>query len=189
MASNKPAPAKAAPFAHLVSAGVALLGGRARAGEDEPDGDEEKPDDAEMEEDEDQESEAEGEDDEADMDDDAECDDDMDDDDKAPKDKEKAAAWRAGFAEANARARRIFASPHAAGRPDLAAQLAFGSKLSTAEAIDVLRAAQNPTARRRPLSGRMDRRRDPNPGAEGGAAAPTTLAAKMIAVGKKLGQM
>lgn len=56
-------------------------------------------------------------------------------------DEDVAAAARAGRLAERARARKIFSSKAAGQRPDVAAQLAFTTDLSSAEAIGVLEAA------------------------------------------------
>jgi hypothetical protein len=117
------------------------------------------------------------------------------DDDGDMKDEASKAAYREGLAAGrereNDRCARIFSSKAAAGRPDLAATLAFTTRNSSAEALAILDAAGPVVAPRgRSLDDRMGKRSDPRPGAEtpGKGAGGGTLAEKMIAVGKKLGQ-
>lgn len=181
--------AETSSFAHLVSSALTLgRGNRASTTDDDKNdpGAEEDDDDKGME------SDDPDKDCEDDMDDaDAEDGDDMDGEDDMD-DKEKA-AFRKGRAAANKRARTIFASPAAAGRPDLAAQLAFDSpKLSAAEAIGILTAAGPAPKGRGSLDDRMGARRDPRPGADGNPPAAkggTKLAQQMLAVGERLGQV
>lgn len=183
--------AETSSFAHLVSAALTLgRGNRASTTDDDENepGAEEDDDDTGMDSD-DPDKDCEDDKDDAD----AEDGDDMDDEDDMD-DKEKS-AFRKGRAAANKRARAIFASPAAAGRPDLAAQLAFDSpKLSAAEAIGILTAAGPAPVllRTASLSERMGSRRDPRPGADGdrpAAKGGTKLAQQMIAVGQRLGQI
>lgn len=183
------------PFAHLLG-GAAALAGRAlgRRAEDEDempdaedDGDE--PDAAEP----DDEPEkgkrgkkAKGEDGD-DEDVDAE-DDDSDVDAEEPEDDKEAKSFRAGRAAERKRCAAIFASPAAAGRPDLAATLAFGTNQTSAEAIAVLGAANTPLGRSRTLDDRMANRRDPKPGAGGGSPGKGTFASRMSAALTKAGR-
>jgi hypothetical protein len=94
-----------------------------------------------------------------------------------------------------ARCAAIFASPHAAARPDVAAHLAFGTTLSRREALNVLAAVgsnESRTARKGNLAARMDQQTNPNvgtpPEAHFGAPAasdPSALAARMLASARK----
>lgn len=183
--------AETSSFAHLVSSALTLgRGNRASTTDDEENNpgadDEENDPEAEDGGDTEQSAEDNQEDPDAGDGDDTDEEDGMD-------DKEKS-AFRKGRATADARARTIFASPAAAGRPDLAAQLAFDSpKLSAAEAIGILTAAGPAPKGRGSLDDRMGSRRDPRPGADGPAPAATrggtALSRQMIAVGQKLGQI
>lgn len=191
MAKKTPA-AETSSFAHLVSTALTIgRGKRASTTDDqendpEAEDDDDKDADAEDGDDADQTPDDDGDDADAEDGDDTDCEDDMD-------DKEKS-AFRKGHAAANKRARTIFASPAAAGRPDLAAQLAFDQpKLSAAEAIGILTAAGPAPRGRASLDDRMGNRRDPRPGADGPAPSAakggTSLSRQMIAVGQKLGQI
>lgn len=208
MAKNNPQ-AGTSPFAHLLG-GVAALASRAvsrRAEEDESIEDEgphdeddavdedEQVDDEETrkgrkgrkgkkaEDDDDKDRDAEDDDDSADAEDD---DDDTSDDEDDDDDKRKAkTAYRRGFAAANKRAGAIFASQAAGARPDLAAQLAFGSSMTAKEAIAFLKTASRNA--RVTLEGRMvSRGREARPGADGGRTA-TSFADRVAAAKKKAG--
>ena len=105
-------------------------------------------------------------------------------------DKEKKAFRRGlalGRSRENARAARIFANPACAGRPELAATLAFTTRNTSAEAGRLLSVAgAAPKPRGRTLSDRMGNRTEARPGAEGGTAAkpsfgPVTRAAPAAA--------
>ncbi len=194
MAKKTPA-AETSSFAHLVSAALTIGRGKRASTTDDQENDPEAEDDDDKDADAEDGDDADktpedddGDDDDADAEDgdDTDCEDDMD-------DKEKS-AFRKGRAAANKRARTIFASPAAAGRPDLAAQLAFNSpKLVAAEAIGILTAAGPAPRGRASLDDRMGNRRDPRPGADGPAPSAakggTSLSRQMIAVGQKLGQI
>lgn len=113
-----------------------------------------------------------------------------DDDDSCeePEDEKEKEAFRRGLAlgraRENLRASRIFQSPAAAGRADLAATLAFTTRNSSAEAGRLMAAAaQAPQRRGRSLDDRMGARTDARPGADGGRTA--NLADQIIAAGKK----
>lgn len=187
MSKKKPA-AETSPFAHLIGNTISALRGLRAEDEQEPDGDEQA-------EDEDQDPAAEGDtpDTEAEDDaDDASAEDDSDDAEAEdePKDKEARAAYRAGYAAANKRARAIFTASAAAGQVVQAATLAFDTRLSAKEAVSVLQSNAAAGERRSaPLASRMAQRSDPRPGADGGKAGGGTTADKMIAVGKRLGQI
>lgn len=90
-----------------------------------------------------------------------------------------------------ARCAAIFASPHAAARPDVAAQLAFGTTLSRGEALNVLAAVgagEAPRARKGGLAARMDGQANPNVGTPAEAPAAndsSALAARMLASARK----
>lgn len=113
---------------------------------------------------------------------------DEEDDEKPSKDAAKAAR----LAE-RARCAAIFSSPHAAGQPHVAAQLAFQTNMSSKEAIGVLQA----TASDRPeqaapkregkgggLRDRMANTDNPDVGADTGVQAPSSFAAKVLQADK-----
>lgn len=107
----------------------------------------------------------------------------------APK---EAKAFRDGRAAERARCAAIFASPAAAGRPDLAATLAFSTSQTSAEAVAVLTAASAgaPPPRAR-LDDRMGNRTDPKPGAGGAtttAKGDSSFADQMAAAQKVAGR-
>ena len=122
-----------------------------------------------------------------------------DDDGDDPEDKEDETDAKALAARQRERARcaAIFASPHAAARPDVAAHLAFGTGLSRAAALDVLAAVaagEGPRAPRKAggpmgaLWARMDGQTNPNVGTPAeapfgapSAADPKAVAARMLA--------
>lgn len=190
------------PFAHLLAGAAALArGGRlgSRADRDEttdPDAqDPENDPDAE-----DPENDPDAETPEKDPDaEDPENDPDAEDpendpDAEAPSDEKEAKGFRAGHAAANKRARAIFSSKAATGRADLAAYFAFETNLSASAAIVAMKVSGNAPAapRRASLDDRMGSRRDPRPGADAtgaGGGKGGSLAAKMIAVGERLGQV
>jgi len=128
----------------------------------------------------------------------AETDDDDDDADaedediEEPEDETEAKGFRAGRLAERRRCAAIFSSPAAAGRPDLAATLAFSTRQSSAEAIAVLTAATatGPEPRgRRTLDDRMAGRRDVRPDAGTGAQGkPGSFADEMAAALKKAGR-
>lgn len=98
-----------------------------------------------------------------------------DNDDYAQMDEDQAKAHRAGIAlgraRENARCARIFGNAAAAGRPDLAATLAFTTRNTSAEAGRLLSTAGNapaPTGRRQSIDQRMSQVIIPNPGTGGG---------------------
>jgi len=187
------------PFAHLLG-GAAALAGRAlgRKAEDEevvPGPDDAEDDDADAEDEPDGEPEkgkrgkkAKGED-EAD---DADAEDESDDADaEEPEDKEQAKAFNDGRAAERKRCAAIFSSPAAAGRPDLAATLAFSTNQTSAEAIAVLGAATAtvPTPRGRSLDDRMGSRVEQRPGAGGSSGkGEASFADQMAAANKKAGR-
>jgi hypothetical protein len=187
------------PFAHLLG-GAAALAGRAlgRKAEEEDavpgpdDADDDKTDAEDAPEDEPEKGKrgkkAEGEDDA----DDADAEDESDDADaEEPEDKEQAKAFRDGRAAERKRCAAIFSSPAAAGRPDLAATLAFSTSQTSAEAIAVLGAANAPglTLRGRSLDDRMGSRVERRPGAGGGSGkGEATFADQMAAANKKAGR-
>lgn len=114
------------------------------------------------------------------------------DDDGGYDDKDKAAAYRAGLAAGgvreNARCKAIFSSPAAGLRPDVAAQLAFGTRQTAAEAIGVLTAAAapgTPIGARGRLADRMNGRRDPQPPAGGGAGGEPSFGDRVTAAVNK----
>jgi len=107
-------------------------------------------------------------------------------------DKEDGPSARAGAMGERRRCAAIFGSRHAAGRPDLAAHLAFNTNMSVAEAIGTMKTlvgGEKAGARgaRSSLADRMRAESVPNPG-HGASAAPTGakgLAAAMLAASKK----
>jgi len=113
-------------------------------------------------------------------------------DDDSDDDKEDGPSARAGAMRERRRCAAIFGSRHAAGRPDLAAHLAFNTNMSVAEAIGTMKTlvdGEKAGARgaRSSLADRMQAESVPNPG-HGASAAPTGakgLAAAMIAASKK----
>lgn len=128
---------------------------------------------------------------EDDDDQDAEADaSDDDDEDEDKKDDKEASAYRAGLAvgraRENARCARIFKSKAAAGRPDLAATLAFTTRNTSAEAGRLMNAVgAAPAPRARSLSDRMDGRAEARPGAGGGGGKPS-FADRLAAAKKKV---
>lgn len=161
-------------FAHLIGLGkkaraseededkkVRKAKGR-KAEEDEPDEDAENDEDREGAEDQDDEKQgrkakrakkAEGDDDDPDAEDDegTEGDDEDAEDDDENKDVKK------GRRAERKRCARIFGSKAAAGRPDMAAHLAFNTRMSSSEAISTLKAmgAVQPATQRASLDSRM----------------------------------
>ena len=111
-------------------------------------------------------------------------------DDEDDEDDAKASAARR---RERARCAAIFASPHAAVRPDVAAALAFGTDMSRAEACNVLAAVaagEAPRAARGAgrLAERMDRSPNPDVGTPGEAPAandPAAVAQRMLASAAK----
>ncbi|WGL96293.1 hypothetical protein [Arsenophonus nasoniae] len=89
-------------------------------------------------------------------DDDPDADDDEGDDQDAEDDEDNKEVKKGRRAE-RTRCSRIFSSQYAAGRPDMAAHLAFNTKLSSAEAINTLKMmdAVQPTTARVTLDSRM----------------------------------
>ena len=206
MAKKTTLAAGTSPFAHLLG-GAAALAGRAlgkKAEDDTPIDDEgptdedevldevedvEEPGDegkkgknakgkkaaAEEDDDDKQDSEADAEDDDVDA--------------ESEDDKEQAAYQRGlamGRARENTRCSRIFQSPAAAGRPDLAATLAFTTRNTSAEAgrlMGVVGAAP----RARSLDDRMAGRTDARPGADGGRPGKASFADRVAAAKKKAG--
>ncbi|HHN8366736.1 hypothetical protein JA116_13230 [Morganella morganii] len=158
-------------FAHLIGLGkkaraseddedkkVRKAKGR-KAEEDEPDEDAEDDEDREGAEDQDDEKQgrkakkakkAEGDDDDPDAEDDEDAEGDDEDDDEN-KDVKK------GRRAERKRCARIFGSKAAAGRPDMAAHLAFNTRMSSSEAISTLKAmgAVQPATQRASLDSRM----------------------------------
>lgn len=109
-----------------------------------------------------------------------------------PADEKEAKAFRRGMAlgsvRENKRCAAIFSAAAAGARPDIAAQLAFSTRQSAAEAIGVLNAAATPLGRGG-LDGRMAGRDDPKPGAGADASSggQLTLAQRILATKKKIG--
>lgn len=188
--------AAAAPFAHLLGLGRKPVAKRAE--EDKPEDDKDAAR-AESEDDDDKDKDgkkgARAEDDEKDDKDAARAEDEDDDADKDKdgkkakakaeddetcaeeddEDEDVSAAAKAGRKAERARCRNIFSSKAAGQRPDVAAQLAFTTNLSSAEAVGILEAAASGTptsvtARR--IDERMARVVTPSVGADGGSAAP-----------------
>ncbi|KQN00562.1 hypothetical protein [Sphingomonas sp. Leaf25] len=129
----------------------------------------------------------------------AETDDDDDDDADAededieePEDEKEAKGFRAGRLAERKRCAAIFSSPAAAGRPDLAATLAFSTRQSSAEAIAVLTTATAGGTQprgRSTLDDRMAGRREARPGTGTGAQGKTaSFADQMSAALKKAGR-
>lgn len=156
-------------FAHLIGLGkkaraseedenkkVRKAKGR-KAEEDERDEDAEDDEDREDAEEQDDEKQgrkakkAEGDDPDAEDDEDAEGDDEDAEDDDENKDVKK------GRRAERKRCARIFGSKAAAGRPDMAAHLAFNTRMSSSEAISTLKAmgAVQPATQRASLDSRM----------------------------------
>lgn len=198
MAKKNTLAAGTSPFAHLLG-GAAALAGRAlgKQAEDETRDDdaEDDSDDADAEDDSDKpEGKRGGKADDDDEDDaDAEDDDDdadaEDDDADEPKGKKAATGFQRGYAAANKRASAIFLSPAAAGRPDVAAQLAFGTSMSAAEAIGVLGTVGATGGKQRGrLDDRMGSRTDPRPGSGSGKTGEASFADQMQAAQKKAGR-
>jgi len=174
-----------ATFAHLLGRGAAAA---TRAEDKEEDKKDAKGAGAEDDKDEDTDEErkdAKAGDDGEDDDPEAKAEDTDEDEDK--KDKDAKAARKAE----RARCRAIFASPHAAGRAHVAAQLAFDTDLTAAQAIGVLASvgADDSRARPRGLAAAMATLDHPNPGAGDAAAVdptdPKAVASLIIAAGKK----
>jgi hypothetical protein len=188
------------PFAHLLGGAAALAGralGRKGAEEDNIDPDAEAEEDETDVDEDGNPKKAKGETDDPDADDDDEVDPDAENDDEDPdaEDDEpepkgkKAVGFDRGYSAANKRARAIFASPAAAGRPDLAAQLAFETKMTSAEAIGVLgMAGASAPKRGRSLDERMGARREARPGTGTGAAGEQSFADQVTAASKKAGR-
>lgn len=112
--------------------------------------------------------------------------------DSEDDEKEDGPSARAGAMRERRRCAAIFGSRHAAGRPDLAAHLAFNTTMSAAEAIGTMKTlvgGEKAGARsaRSTLADRMQAESVPNPGQGAGAAptGPKGLAAAMIAASKK----
>ncbi|MBT0329032.1 hypothetical protein ISO88_03995 [Morganella morganii subsp. morganii] len=161
-------------FAHLIGLGkkaraseededkkVRKAKGR-KAEEDEPDEDAENDEDREGAEDQDDEKQgrkakrakkAEGDDDDPD----AEDDEDTEGDDEDAEDDDENKDVKKGRRAERKRCARIFGSKAAAGRPDMAAHLAFNTRMSSSEAISTLKAmgAVQPPTQRASLDSRM----------------------------------
>lgn len=195
MAKKNTLAAGTSPFAHLLG-GAAALAGRAlgKQAEDETrDEDaEDDSDDADAEDDsdkpegkrggkaDDDDADAEGDDDDADAE---------DDDADEPEGKKATTGFQRGYAAANKRASAIFLSPAAAGRPDLAAQLAFGTSMSADEAIGVLGTVGATGGKQRGrLDDRMGSRNDPRPGSGSGKTGEASFADQMKAAQAKAGR-
>lgn len=203
MAKKTTLAAGTSPFAHLLG-GAAALAGRAlgKKAEDEHDNTdaEDDSDDADAEDDTPEPEEgkkgkrgkkAQDESDDADAEDEGGEPDAEDDDADEPEGKKASTDYQRGYNAANARARAIFASKAAAGRPDLAAQMAFGTRMSSSEAIGVMATASagQPKGRGRSLDDRMGNRTDARPGAGGGKpSGKASLADKLAGAKTKLGR-
>ncbi|HHQ6627783.1 hypothetical protein KGP26_03785 [Serratia sp. JSRIV002] len=126
-------------FAHL-------MGFKKKASEDEDD-DKEKGKKAKSRhaEEERDEEDAEEDDDEKDMEDDDDSDPDAEDDDAGAEEDDSTDVKKGSRAERK-RCAAIFGSKHAAGRPDMAAHLAFNTRMSAREAISTLAAMGPATA-------------------------------------------
>lgn len=141
-----------------------------KANEDDPDAEEDDPD-------------AEEDDPDAeDDDDDPDAEEDKEDENKDVKKGRKAERERCAA---------IFGSKHAAGRPDLAATLAFTTKLSAKEAIRVMRAngrtvtgaaVQLGQPKRQTLQDRMANEPHPKIGVNGGKSGGSSTAEKMMSL-------
>lgn len=199
MAKNTTLAAGTSPFAHLLGGAAALagraLGRRAQDEEEQPDAEDEGDEpDAEDEDTDEPETgkrgkKAETDDDDADAEDEGDEPDAEDEDADEPEGKRAATPYNRGYAAANKRARAIFASPAAAGRPDLAAQLAFETTMTSAEAIGVLGMAGASTATRgRSLDDRMAGRREARPGAGTGTSGEKSFGDQVLAASKKAGR-
>ncbi|UAN52911.1 hypothetical protein KGP26_07570 [Serratia sp. JSRIV002] len=127
-------------FAHL-------MGFKKKASEDEDD-DKEKGKKAKSRhaEEERDEEDAEEDDDEKDMEDDDDSDPDAEDDDDAGAEEDDSTDVKKGSRAERKRCAAIFGSKHAAGRPDMAAHLAFNTRMSAREAISTLAAMGPATA-------------------------------------------
>ncbi|WP_447880770.1 hypothetical protein [Serratia fonticola] len=127
-------------FAHL-------MGFKKKASEDEDD-DKEKVKKAKSRhaEEERDEEDAEEDDDEKDMEDDDDSDPDAEDDDDAGAEEDDSTDVKKGSRAERKRCAAIFGSKHAAGRPDMAAHLAFNTRMSAREAISTLAAMGPATA-------------------------------------------
>lgn len=204
MAKNTTLAAGTSPFAHLLGGAAALagrtLGRRAQDEEEQPDAEDEGDEpDAEDEDTDEPETgkrgkrgkkaDADDDDDDVDAEDEGDEPDAEDEDADEPEGKRAATPYNRGYAAANKRARAIFASPAAAGRPDLAAQLAFETTMTSAEAIGVLGMASASTATRgRSLDDRMAGRREARPGAGTGASGEKSFGDQVLAASKKAGR-
>lgn len=126
---------------------------------------------------------------------DPECDDGDDDADDADMDDKERKAFKRGLAlgraRENARATRIFTHPAAAGKPQVAATLAFTTRNSSAEAGRLMAALGDaPAPRGRALSDRMGNRTEARPGADGGCAGSgkPSFGARVAAAMEKVGR-
>lgn len=125
-------------FAHL-------MGFKKKASEDEDD-DKEKGKKAKSRHAEEERDEEDAEDDEKDMEDDDDSDPDAEDDDDAGAEEDDSTDVKKGSRAERKRCAAIFGSKHAAGRPDMAAHLAFNTRMSAREAIGTLAAMGPATA-------------------------------------------
>ena len=138
-----------------------------KANEDDPDAEEDDPDAEE---------------------DDLDAEDDDDDPDAEEDEEDENKDVKKGRKAERERCAAIFSSRHAAGRPDLAATLAFTTKLSAKEAIRVMRAngrtvtgaaVQLGQPKRQTLQDRMANEPQPRVGANGGKAGGGNTADQM----------
>lgn len=206
MAKKTTLAAGTSPFAHLLG-GAAALAGRAlgKKAEDETPMDEEGPTDEDdvpgeiedVEEPKDgkkarkaKKAESESDDDD-DQDVEADADDKDDVDAEGEDDKEQAAYQRGlamGRAREGKRCSRIFLAPGAAGRPDLAATLAFTTRSTSAEAGRLMSVVGATPRRGASLDDRMASRSDARPGAGGGQQpGKQSLADKIVATKARFG--
>ncbi|HCC7945913.1 hypothetical protein [Citrobacter freundii] len=194
-------------FAHLLGLNKAAKASRASDDDDKDDDDTNAVDDDDNDGDKDDSSKngkkgkkakkANDNDDDADADnDDADADDDDDDadadddDDDADAEEDENKDVKKGRKAERERCAAIFSSRHAAGRPDLAATLAFTTKLSAKEAIRVMRAngrtvtgaaVQLGQPKRQTLQDRMANEPHPKIGVNGGKSGGST-AEKMMSL-------
>lgn len=184
-------------FAHLLGLNKSAKASRAEEEEEERDAEEEE----ENEEDDSGKSSKKGKkanddkddpDAEDDDDPDAEEDDDdpdaEDDDDDPDAEEDENKDVKKGRKAERQRCSAIFGSPHAAGRPDLAATLAFTTRLSAKEAIRVMRAngrtvtgtlMETTGPKRKTLQERMSTVKQPRVGANGGKSGGGSVADQM----------
>lgn len=174
----------AAPFAHLLGISAAR---RAEDDEEKKDNDAARADD----EDEEKKDDAKAEDGDGDEDDEEKKDAKASDEDEEDDEEEMKASARV---RERARCAAIFKSKHAAGRPHIAAELAFNTTLTARQAIGVLASiaagdAAAPKTRSGGLAAAMATIANPKVGAGDAAplspSDPKAVAAQIIAAGKK----